>query len=149
MSETDWNVELRRIEREYQGLPPERTRTQLRLQKIQEIATKERFSERLALVGIWARLVLVAALTLSLFWWPYGRQCGMPLIAFLLSYATAIVGGVALAIRTWRDRMAWAFLASSVCVVFAWTIIAAHTLPRLGYSPAGGVSTGWSCSAIP
>jgi hypothetical protein len=147
VSEIDWSVELRRIEREYEGLPPERTRTQLRLQKIQEITAKERFAERLALAGIWARLVLVAALTLSLFWWPYGRQCGVPLVAFLLSYATAIVGGLALSIRAWRDRLAWAFVGSTLCVVVAWTIVAAHTLPRLGYLPVGGVSTGWSCSA--
>jgi hypothetical protein len=149
VSETDWNFELRRIEREYQGLPPERTRTQLRLQKIQEIAAKERFSERVALVGIWARLALVAALTFSLFWWPYGRQCGMPLVAFLLSFATAIIGGVALAIRTWRDRMPWTFGGSSLCIIVAWTVIALNVLPRLGYSPAGGQRAGWSCSTSP
>jgi hypothetical protein len=149
VSETDWNLELRRIEREYEGLPPERTRTQLRLQKIQEIAAKERFSARLALVGIWTRLVLVAALTLSTFWWPYGRECGMPLAGFLLSFATAIIGGVALVIRTWRDRMTWAFLGASMCIVVAWTVIALNVMPRLGYSPAGGAHAGWSCSASP
>ena len=110
MSEIDWNVELRKIEREFTGLPPERTRTQLRLQKIQEITAKQRFRERLTLVGIWTRLVLVAALTLALFWWPYGRNCG---------------------------------------VAVAWTVIALHTIPRLGYSPAGATSAGWSCTAAP
>jgi hypothetical protein len=149
VSEIDWNVELRKIEREFAGLPPERTRTQIRLQKIQEIAAKERFSERLSLVGVWTRLVLVAALTLALFWWPYGRHCGVPLIGFLLSNATTIVGGVVLAVRGWRDRMVWVFGGSVLCVAVAWTVIALHTLPRLGYSPAGGTSAGWSCAAAP
>jgi len=149
VSEIDWNVELRKIEREFTGLPPERTRTQLRLQKIQEITAKERVRERLTLVGIWTRLVLVAALTVALFWWPYGHNCGMPLAGFLLSNATAIVGGSVLAVRGWRDRMVWVFAGSAACVAVAWTVIALHTLPRLGYSPAGGTTAEWSCTATP
>jgi hypothetical protein len=145
VNDIDWNVELRKIEREFTGQPPERTRTQIRLQKIQEIAAKQRFSERLSLVGLWAQLTLVAVLTLSLFWWPYGRHCGFPLVAFLLSNVTAIVGGVALGIRSWRDRIPWVFLGSTLCILVAWTVISLHTLPRLGYSPAGGTTAGWSC----
>src|SRR5262249_60890188 len=53
VSDINWNVELRKIVREYDGLPPERSRTQIRLQKIQEIVAKDRLSERLTLVGIW------------------------------------------------------------------------------------------------
>jgi len=149
VSEIDWNVELRKIEREFTGLPPERTRTQLRLQKIQEITAKERFRERLTLVGIWTRLVLVAALTVALFWWPYGRNCGMPLAGFLLSNVTAIAGGAVLAVRGWRDRMAWVFSASAACLVVAWTVVALHTLPRLGYSPAASTTAAWMCAATP
>lgn len=146
MSDIDWKVELRKIEREFDGLPPERSRTQIRLQRIQEAVTKNRLAERLSLVGIWVRLVLVAALTLSVFWWPYGRDCGLPLVAFLSANMIVIVGALALAVRTWRDRMAGVFTASALCAVVAWTIIAAHTLPRLGYSPLGGTAAGWSCT---
>jgi hypothetical protein len=145
VSDIDWNLELRKITREYDGLPPERTRTQLRLQKIQEIAAKDRFQERLSLIGIWARLILIAALGLSLFWWPYGRHCGAPLAAYLLSHAMVIVGGVVLAVRTWRDRLGWVFSGSALCVIAAWTVIALHVMPRLGYAPAGGTHAGWSC----
>jgi len=147
VSDIDWNVELRKIEREFTGLPPERTRTQIRLQKIQEIAAKDRFLEQLSVIGIWARLVLVAVLAMSLFWWPYGRTCGFPLVAFLLSNVTVIVGGAALALPAWRDRMPWVFGGAAACIVLAWTVIALHALPRLGYSPAGGTSAGWRCAA--
>jgi hypothetical protein len=146
VSEIDWNLELRKIEREYDGLPPERSRTQLRLQKIQEIAAKDRFYERLSLIGIWARLILIAALGLSLFWWPYGRHCGMPLTGYLLSNVVVIVGAVTLAAHGWRDRMLGLFVGSTACVVVAWTVIALNVLPRLGYSPAGGSASAWSCS---
>jgi len=147
VSDIDWNLELRKIEREYDGLPPERSRTQLRLQKIQEITAKDRFQERLALVGIWVRLILIAALGVSLFWWPYGRSCGMPLAAYLFSNGIVIIGAGTLAIRSWQDRLPWLFSGSTVCVALAWTVIALNVMPRLGYSPAGRPSAAWSCAA--
>jgi len=147
VSDIDWNLELRKIEREYDGLPPERSRTQLRLQKIQEIAAKDRFLARLALVGIWAQLILFAALGTSLFWWPYGRSCGMPLAAYLFSYGIVIIGAVTLALRAWRDRLPWIFIGSMASVALAWTVIALNVMPRLGSSPAAGTTARWSCAA--
>lgn len=146
MSDIDWAVELRKIEREYDGLPPERTRTQIRLERIHEITAKERFHERLAVVGIWVRLVLVGALAVSLFWWPYGRDCGFPLAAFLSSHLIVIVAGLALAIRTWRDRLAWPFVGSTLFALVAWTVIALQALPRLEYPAAVQGHSAWSCS---
>lgn len=119
VSEIDRNVEFRKITRELDGLPPERTRTQVRLERIQEIVAKDRFNERLVLIGIWARLVLITALVLSLFWWPYGHRCGFPLAAYLISNAVVIVGGVTLAVRGWRDRMVPVFVGSALCIAIA------------------------------
>ena len=155
MSDIDWNIELRKIVREYDGLPPEppqplrrrSSKTEFRLERIQEIAAKYEFYDRLAVIGVWARLVLIATLTLSLFWWPYGRECGFPLVAFLISNAMAITGGVSLAVRTWQDRLMWPFIASALVIMVASTVIAMHALPRLGYSPAGVTTAGWSCAS--
>ena len=155
MSEIDWDIELRKIVREYEGLPPEpaqppkrrSSKTEFRLERIQEIATKYEFYDRLSVIGVWARLVLLATLTVSLFWWPYGRGCGFPLFAFLVSYAMAIVGGASLAVRTWRDRTVWPFAASALVIMVAWTVIAMHALPRLGYTPAGVATAEWSCAS--
>lgn len=146
MSDIDWTVELRKIEREYDGLPPERTRTQIRLEKIREITAKERFQERLALIGVWARLALVGILALSLFGWPYRHDCGFPLAAFLASQLMVIVAGAALAVRTWRERLVWPFAGSILFATVAWTVIALHTLPRAGYPSQARVPNGWSCS---
>lgn len=169
MTDIDWKVELRKIEREYDEQrreervrsipkrvvarrapspsvsPPKRSRTQIRLQRIQEIAARQRFSERLSVIGIWGRLVLVAALATSLFWWPYGHRCGFPLVTFLLSNVVVIVAGIVLCLRTWRDRMGGIFAGSAICVAIAWAVMALHIVPRFGYSPAGGTIAPWSC----
>lgn len=149
MSEINWSTELRKIEREYDGLPPARTRTQIRLQKVQEIIAKGRFDEQLAVVGLWARLFLVAALGTSLFWWPYGRECGFGLAAFLVSQSMVIAGGISVAAFTWRTRQIWPFGGSAFFIVVAWTVIALNTVPRLGYPtvPASTASAGWACPA--
>ena len=146
VSDIDWSVELRKIEREYDGLPPERSRTQIRLEKIREITAKERFHERLAVVGVWARMALVGSLAVSLFWWPYRHDCGFPLAAFLASHLVVIVAGSALAVRTWRERRAWPFAGSILFAAIAWTVIAVHVLPRLGYPSTMSSRSGWSCS---
>ena len=146
VSEINWNVELRKIEREFDGLPPERSRTQIRLQKIQEMVAREQFEERLALVGAWARLVLVGTLATSLFWWPYGRDCGFPLVAFLISNLMVIIGGLSIGFRAWRDHLVWQFVGSAMFMLVAWTIIASHTLPRVGYSTVPSATAGWACS---
>jgi len=151
MSDIDWNVELRKIVREYDGLPPERSRTQIRLQKIQEIVARDRardrFNEQVAVVGFWVRFALVAVLTLSLFWWPYGHRCGFPLVAFLLANLTVVAAGLVLAVQTWREQLVWPFIVSTLFVATAWTVIAVHTLPRFGYAPFGESNTAWSCPA--
>jgi hypothetical protein len=149
MSDVNWNVELRKIVREYDGLPPERSRTQIRLQKIQEIVARDRFNERLAVVGFWVRFGLVAVLTFSLFWWPYGQRCGFPLVAFLLANVTVIAAGLTLSVQTWRDRMTRPFIVSTLFVATAWTVIALHTLPRFGYATLGKTNTAWRCTAKP
>jgi hypothetical protein len=147
MSDIDWNVELRKIVREYDGLPPERSRTQIRLEKIKEIVARDRLNERLAVYAFWLRFVLVAVLTLSLFWWPYGHRCGFPLVAFLLANVTVVAAAGVLAVETWREQMVRPFVASVLFALVAWTVIAVHTLPRFGYAPLGETSTAWSCPA--
>ena len=158
VSEINWNTELRKIVREYDGLPPEPPRaqrprprrgskTEFRMARIQEITAKYDFYERLSVIGVWTRLVLVGALTVSLFWWPYGRDCGFGLGAFLASNAMAVVAGIALSARSWRNRMPWLFTGALLFVALAWTVIAVHTLPRLGYPNSGAANAGWYCAA--
>jgi hypothetical protein len=145
VSDINWSAELRKIEREYDGLPPERSRTQIRLQRVQEIIAKSRFEERLNIVGVRVQLALIGALGTSLFWWPYGHSCGFSLWAFLAAQTVVIVGGLAIAIRTWRDQRVWPFAGSALFIMIAWTVLAVHALPRLGYAPGASLNATWTC----
>jgi hypothetical protein len=163
VSDIDWNTELRKIVREYDGLHPQpgrarqaaapvprprrSPRTEFRLARIQEIKDRNRLYERLSAIGIWVRFVLVGALTVALFWWPYGRDCGLGLGAFVGSYALAIIAGILLAARTWRDRAPWPFTGTLLFIALAWTVIAMSTLPRLGYASSRTAIGGWYCAA--
>jgi hypothetical protein len=152
VSEINWKTELRKIVREYDGLPPEppsrprrSSKTEFRLERIQEIAAKYAFYDRLAVYGEWARLALAGVLTLSLFAWPYGRDCGFGLAAFFVSNIIAVGVGLSFTMRAWRERAVVLFIAASLVVLVAWSLIAVHALPRLGYSALGSSIVGWSC----
>lgn len=146
MSEINWSVELRKIEREYDGLPAAKSRTQIRLQKIQEIIARGELEERLAALGVWVRLALVGSLATSLYWWPYGHGCGFSLAAYLASQAMVIVGGVPLAVSTWRNRHAPVFAGALFFCLIAWTMIALQIFPRMGAGAARPGAT-WVCQA--
>ena len=81
--EIDWSVELRKIEREYDGLPPAPSPARLRAERALEEQRRAQATAVGDLLGAWARLLLVAALAASLAWWPYGRSCGPSLAGFL------------------------------------------------------------------
>ena len=147
MSGINWSVELRKIEREYDGLPAARSRTQIRLQKVQEIIARGRLEERLAAVGVWLQLALVGSLGMSLYWWPYGHDCGFSLAAYLASQAMVIAGGLSLAISTWRNRQVWPFAGAVFFCLVAWTVIALQTFPRMGYGVGARAHAGWVCGA--
>ena len=147
MSDVDWNVELRKIERQFDGLPPNvrgrrsacRGLGNRRERAIQTCASPSSGSGHACSSSRSWRCHSLVALRASV-------RLSARLV--LLANAVVIVGGVALAVRTWRDRIGWVFGGSAPCVVVAWTVMALHILPRLGYSPTGGTSAGWSCAAI-
>ena len=114
-----------------------------------EIVARDRIDERLAVIGFWTRFVLVAVLTLSLFWWPYGTPMRLSTRCVSFANVTVIVAGLTLAVQTWRDQ--WRGRSSS-----------RHCAPpRRGQSlrsthfrgsdmrQLGETSTAWSCPANP
>lgn len=148
MSEIDWNVELRKIEREFDGLPPEPSPNALRAQKAAELRARQLAAERLALVGAWARLLLVVALGVALYWWPYAHACDLRLAAFLGAQAMVAVGGLWVAAFTWRHRLAASHSLALVVLAAGLLLVAAQVLPRLGYATVAGVRADhWRCAA--
>ena len=78
----DWSTQLKKIEREFEGLPPEPSPAYKKLQSEEEKRARERAAQRVALIGVFARLILVAAVGVALLFWPYENNCGLGLRTF-------------------------------------------------------------------
>ena len=151
MSEIDWPTELRKIEREFDGLPPEPTPTELRAQLEAERLVELQYGPRAA-VGAWVRLCLVAALGAALYVWPYSRACGTGLFAFTGAACVVVLGGIWAAASAWLRRAARAHVWSLVVLAWGIALVAAEVLPRVGYAqvdPANPPQLWCSASATP
>jgi hypothetical protein len=145
----DWNLELRKLEREYDGLPPAPTPARVRAERAEALRAKEREAALGALVATWARLLLVGALATALWWWPYGRTCGLPLGGFLSAVLMVIVGGSWVAASAWRARLAVPHVIAVGLLVLGLAIAAAESVPRLGYGDLAWVrGDAWRCSGV-
>lgn len=146
MTVIDWNSELRRIEREFDGLPPEPTNAARRARRIDELRAREAAALRNAVVGTGARLVLVTALLAAVFWWPYASRCGFPLVALVAAQAMIVIGALWVAAHTWRHHFAAAHVAACVLAVAGLALVALEVLPRTGRVRIDGVhASGWTC----
>ena len=132
--ENDWSSQLKKIEREFDGLPPEPSAASLRMQSENERRTQERATQRRALLGASARLILVAALGAAIFVWPYERACGTGLFGYLGVEAMMFVGGIWVAISTWKSRLAKTHMLSLLIAFSSIVLMAAEVLPRIGYA---------------
>lgn len=148
MSEIDWNTELRKIEREYDGLPPEPSPAELRAQRAADARARQEAERSLARFGASLRLLLVAALLGALWWWPYATSCGVGLDALLLAQTMVVVGGLWTAVFAFRHHLATSHTAALVLVLTGLVLLAAQVLPRLGYITVTGMdATHWRCVA--
>ena len=144
----DWNVELRKISREYDGLPPETTPARVRAERVAELRAREREAALGALVATWARVLLVGSLAAALVWWPYGRDCGLPLAGFVGAASMLIVGGTWSAACAWRRRLAIPHVASIALLVAGLALVGAESVPRAGVGTLSWVdASGWRCTA--
>ena len=142
MSEIDWNVMLRRIEREYDGLPPEPSPADLRAQKA--AAARAREAQRAAAVGAWLRMLLVAALAASLYWWP------TDLATCLSAETMVVVGALWVASFTFQHRLAITHTIAVALLVAGLALVSVQLLPRAGYATFAAVRVdgGWRCGAV-
>ena len=137
MDQIDWKAELRKIEREYDGLPPEpalpNPPAEIKGQKLANIRVREQAERKVMLFAASARLALVGSLLGALWWWPYANSCGFGLAAFLSAKTMIVVGGMWGAVFAWRNRLV---TSHTIAVAFVFTglaLLAADVLPRLGY----------------
>lgn len=146
----DWSTQLKKIEREFEGLPPEPSPAYKKLQSEEERRAKERAAQRAALIGVFARLILVAAVGVALLFWPYEKSCGLGLSGFLGAEVVIIVGGVWIGVTTWRYRLPRMHVVSLAITLAGLILIASEVLPRVGYAavdPRNAPS--FSCAGTP
>jgi len=144
LTHIDWSVELRKIEREFDGLPPEPTPSELRQRR--ETERQEQEERKSGAFGVYVRLSLVLSLCLGMFSWPYDVSCGGSVLGYMSAVATVIVGGFWTSLSTWRHRMPRSHFVSLLVVMCGLTLAAAQVLPRVGYAaPSPDRATTWRC----
>jgi undecaprenyl pyrophosphate phosphatase UppP len=147
MSEINWDAELRKIDREYSGLPPEPSPASVKAKRELERRQQEERDQRRGRVGVYARLVLVAVLSVAIVFWPYPTRCGQGLYGFLGAVSAVVIGGFWIAVLTWRWRMPRTHILAAVAILWGIAIAASQVLPRIGYAKTDADHpVGWSCS---
>ena len=134
MADNDWSTQLKKIEREFDGLPPEPSRAAVKMQTEAERRAQQRAIDRAAALGAAARLFLVVALGAGISLWPYARDCGQGLYTFIAVEAVLVLGGLWIASYTWRHRMPRTHVLGLLVTLSGLILIAAEVLPRTGYA---------------
>jgi hypothetical protein len=146
VSEINWNAELRKIDREYSGLPPEPSPASVKAKRELERMQQEERDNRKGRIGVYARMTPVIALCVAIVFWPYASRCGQPLYNFLGAVAAVTLGGFWISALTWRWRMPKTHILAALVVIWGVTIAASEVLPRVGYAKADVQRPlGWSC----
>lgn len=147
LSEIDWKQELRKIEREYDGLPPEPSAEELRARREAERRERERHDAVGAAFWVVVRLLLIVALAAGLPLWPYPGRCGAPVAAHLAAILALIVASVWTAASAWRRRMAASHVLALLILLWGLGLAAQELLPRIGYArPDPTRPPHWICS---
>jgi len=146
LSEIDWSVELRKIEREFDGLPPEPTPEERRLQREGHRRVHEEQEAREASFGVYLRLALTVSLAIGVVFWPYEAACGGSLFAYLSAITTVILGGLWTSHSTWRHRMSRGHTVALLVILWGFVLGASQVLPRVGYAiPDAAHPASWGC----
>jgi hypothetical protein len=132
--EDNWASQLKKIEREFEGLPPEPSPAFKKLQSEEERRAKEKAQQRAAMFGAGARLLLVFALGAAIVIWPYSRECGWGWLGYVGVEGVIVAGGIWVAFTTWRGRLPKMHAFSLLIVLGGLVLIAAQVLPRIGYA---------------
>jgi hypothetical protein len=130
MAENDWSSQLKKIEREFDGLPPEPSPAVLRMQS----ETERLNQQRSASLGAAARLFLVLALAAAISIWPYAHECGVGLLTYMAVELMVIVGGLWVAVYSWRHRLPRIHILSLLVALGGLILVALEVLPRTGYA---------------
>ena len=145
MTGIDWSAQLKKIERQFDGLPAEASESELRAQRENE-RRQRKARDGDAVFGAVSRVVLVLSLGLAMAVWPYDRACGAGLLGYLAASAAIVAGGFWATVGTWRRQAPVLHALALLAMAWGVVLITAQVLPRVGYAkvdPANGPA--WRC----
>lgn len=108
----------------------------------QSAAQRAARARRDELIGAWGRTLSSAALGVAVLWWPYARDCGWLLHAYLGVVAAVLVTGGWASFSAWRVRVAAAHVVALVVMFWGTVLAAEEILPRIGYAASSAI---WTC----
>lgn len=146
-----WTAELRKIERQFDGLPPEPSATNLRIRQQTERRTRERRDEQFRAAGTWGRVVLIAVLAgATTFWWPYPHTCGQGFLAYVAAGVLLVIASVWAMTATWQMRIPSAHILAAVFLLWGLAFVTIQVVPRTLLAASIGMrQSTWRCSATP
>jgi hypothetical protein len=148
MVDVNWNAELRKIEREFSGLPKEPSPAELNARRASERLAKHRQEAMNAAVGASTRVSLFGILATALTFWPYSSACGWGLYGYIAAVTVMLACAVWVVTYTWRFHMAKTHGLALMLALGTLSLLAVQVLPRIGYAkPDAAHPAHWSCSA--
>lgn len=147
MADTDWDKEMKKIDRQLESISDDALITTKGAKAPAEKAKVAEVQRTTSTFGVFARLMLAVVLGLAMLFWPYSARCGPGLFAFLFASGMVTVGGVWSAVWTWRHRSAQAHVLSLLLVLWGLVLAGLEVLPRTGYAtPTTSHPATWMCS---
>jgi hypothetical protein len=146
-----WTAELRKIERQFDGLPAEPSATNLRIKRQAERRTRERRDEQFRAAGTWGRVLLIAVLAgATTFWWPYPHTCGVGFLGYVAAGLLMVVGSVWVMTATWQMRMPSAHVLAAVFLLWGLAFVSIQVAPRTSLAASLGMrQSAWRCPGTP
>jgi hypothetical protein len=93
-------------------------------------------------LGLWIRVLLGLTLAVTMGWWPYSRECGLPLFSYLAAVIVVLLAGLWSATASWRARSALGHMISLTVIFYGALLTASELLPRTGYAVQRAT---WNC----
>lgn len=148
MSDRNWDAELKKIDRQLEGVSDEAFFPAKSAKSPTAKAEAQAQQRTTSTLGVFARLTLAVALGVAIVFWPYNARCGLGMSAYLGAILTLVTAGVWSSLWTWRHRAARAHTLSLLLVLWGLVLGAIDLLPRLGYAkPTADHPATWSCAS--
>lgn len=147
----DWDKELAKIDRQLGSLPddallPARTSGPAPAVGAGTASPGVVRGSTTTTAGVLARLALVAAMGVGMYFWPYPTRCGAGLFGYLAAAGVLTIGGAWSAIWSWRHRAAVSHILSLALMLWGGALAAREVLPRVGYAiPTEAHPAIWMC----